>query len=127
MKKETNVAVVEKIEDGILRIVFKDHKIIDADSLNTLFEIYRELQPEGAYLLGVFNQTHTAEMDIKEILEKKDRLNYKKGEAFVIEGLANRLEVEYLIQKTKKMYATRVFTEEKPALAWLKQLRNKNL
>lgn len=121
---ETSISTIQKIDDMILRIKVKNNVIIDEKGLKENLEIYQRLLPDGGYFLILFNDSNTADKTAKIPFEAFDRVKLKKGEAFVIENLAHRIELEYYINKTKKLYPTKVFELEEEAIAFLNELKS---
>lgn len=123
-KFETSIAEIEKIGDQLLKVSVKDGAIIDEVGLQSNLELYRKIAPEGAYFLTIFKETNTADRNVKLPFESYERTKLKKAEAFVVSNLANRIELEYYINKTKQIYPTKVFENEEDALDWLEMLRS---
>jgi len=120
---ETSIAYIKHIEDDILRIEVKQNVEINEQGLKENLAIYQKTIPNGGYLISIFSEFNTASPDAKPAFESPNRTGLKKGEAFVVSGLSNRIELEYYIKKTKQMYPTEVFEDEVSALNWIREIR----
>jgi len=120
---ETSIAHIHQIEHDILRINVKADVEINEDGLRENLAIYQKTIPNGGYLISIFSAFNTANPNAKPAFESPNRTALKKAEAFVITGLSNRIELEYYIKRTKRMYPTEVFEDEASALVWIRQLR----
>jgi len=120
---ETSIAYISQIDKGVLKVEVKKNAEINEQGLKENLAIYQETIPQGGYILSIFNEFNTASTDAKQAFESPNRTALKKGEAFVVSGLSNRIELEYYIKKTKQLYPSEVFEDEKSALAWIHQLK----
>lgn len=122
-KYETAIASIYQIEDDIIKIKVKQEAVIDENGLKENLAVFQQLIPNGGYFLSIFQETNTANKDVKPSFESPNRTKLKKGEAFVIQGLSNRIELEYYIHRTKQLYPTEVFENEEDALHWLRSIK----
>lgn len=120
---ETSIAKIHQIESDILKVEVKENVEIDEQGLKENLAVYQKTIPNGGYLVSVFSEFNTAGPDVKPVFESPNRTGLKKGEAFVVKGLSNRIELEYYIKRTKQLYPTEVFEDEDSALKWIKELR----
>ncbi len=121
---ETSISYINKIAEDFIRIEVKDKAYIDSKGLLENLEVYKKLcPPSGAYFLTVFKVNNTADQDVKPLFESMERTNIKKGEAFVVAGTGNLIELDFYTSKTKKLYPTKTFTFEKDAVDWINSLR----
>ena len=124
-KYETSIAHIHQIDHDILKVQVKENVEIDEKGLKENLAVYQQTIPNGGYLVSIFTEFNTARPDVKPTFESPNRTGLKKGEAFVVTGLSNRIELEYYIKKTKQMYPTEVFENEEEAIEWIKALRDK--
>ena len=121
---ETSISYINKITDDFIRIEVKDKAFIDAKGLMENLEVYKKIiPPSGAYFLTIFKVNNTADKDVKTLFESMERTNLKKGEAFVVAGVGNLIELDFYTSNTKKLYPTETFTYEKDAVDWIRSLR----
>lgn len=120
---ETSIATIQEIEDQLIKIEVKDNAIIDENGLKENLAVYQKIIPNGGYFISVFKDSNSASKGAKPSFESPNRTHLKKAEAFVIAGLANRIELEYYIHKTRQIYPTEVFEKEEDALKWLQTLK----
>jgi hypothetical protein len=123
---ETSIAKIHQIDEDILKVEVLENIEISEQGLKENLAIYQKTIPNGGYLLTVFNEFNTANPKVKPVFESPNRTGLKKGEAYVVKGLSNRIELEYYIKRTKQIYPSEVFEDEEAALNWLKELRKEN-
>jgi|GEM_PF-1558589 len=122
---ETSISNILMLDTDVIKITTKRGAIINEKGLIESLEIYKRLVPNGGYFISVFSESNTADRTAKLPFESSERVQLKKAEAFVVENLANRIELEYYINKTKQMYPTMVFEDEETALDWINEIRSK--
>lgn len=120
---ETSISVIELIQPDVVRIKTKEGVIINQRGMEENLKVYKEIIPNGAFFLSVFHISNTTDKSVKSEFESPERIKLKKAEAFVLHGLSNRIELEYHINKTRKLYPTQVFEDEQSALEWFEELR----
>ncbi|MEQ8909939.1 MAG: hypothetical protein RIC95_12145 [Vicingaceae bacterium] len=122
----TSIAKISVVVNQIIRVELLPNALVDRLALQELLKAYQKLDLQlPVYFLNVFQELNSADFDIKEDFESKERTKMKAAEAFVVKSLSNRIELNYNIQLTKKRYPTKVFLEEQEALNWLKELQAK--
>jgi hypothetical protein len=113
------------LDEDIIKITTKPEVVINEKGLSENLELYKKLLPNGGYFITVFTDSNTADRSAKTPFESNERIQLKKGEAFVVKNLANRIELEYYISKTKQLYPTKVFEYEDEAVGFIQSLRTK--
>lgn len=119
-KFETSLAIIEDLGNGIIRVGVKEGKVIDQEGVKENRAVFEQiLKGQKGLILTVFNEFNTASKGVKEEFEVQAHTELKAAEAFVVNGLSNRIELDYYTQMTKSMYPTAVFNHEKEAIKWL--------
>jgi len=117
---ETSVSFIKNLNNRIIRIQVKKGVVIDKQGIRENRLIYEKiLQGEKGLFLTIFNEFNTAGEGVKKEFESINHIENKEAEAFVVNGLSNRIELEFFTKMTKTIYPTAVFNDEKEAMKWL--------
>ena len=121
---ETSTATLHMIEEDVLCIRFKPYMMLD---LNHLYEnreaIYSLIGENLVYVVSVPYEDTLMTKEFRELFTKKSIRNFKKGEAVVINTLAQHLLAQH-VQKTKNSdYPLQFVSNETEALEWISSLK----
>lgn len=123
-KIETSIAFIEKLAVDLIKVRVKKEVKIDRTGLEENLAAFRYfLGDKKAWFLTRFHALNTADVNARASYEADKRVRFKLGEAFVIESLSNRIELDFHIQKTKTIYPIKIFKEEEDALEWINLMR----
>jgi hypothetical protein len=120
---ETGISYIQRLQKDVIKVFVKENAVINERGLLDNLGVYKKLIPNGGYFISMFKASNTAEASAKIPFQADERVKLKKAEAFVISSLANRIELEYYISKTKQLYPTRVFETQAEAVEWIDAIR----
>ena len=135
MKHNDDHTIVEKVElrtstlslreDGIVQM---DMKAVDEFSLEDARECAEAIKHiarnKKVALLGTINHYVSMDKDVREFWASELLENCVKCEAFVIENVSMKMIAKFYILFNKPKRPTQLFTSEKIAISWLKELKD---
>lgn len=119
-KFDTSIASIEDLGRGLIRVRVKKGVVIDEQGIKECRVVYNKvLNGQKGLFLTIFSEFNTAERGVKAEFESGEHTDLKAAEAFVLNNVSNRIELDYYTQMTKTLYPTAVFNDEKEAIKWL--------
>ena len=119
----TKISTVQVMDNGILHVNIKPNSVIIVDDINELLDAthkigngqkFKKLITLGEYTL--------ADLDAIKLFSSEEGSKYKIAEAFVINGLAQCILVNFYMYVIKPLTPVKLFTNETDAQNWLLSL-----
>jgi hypothetical protein len=123
---ETKTAIVNLIDEAVLRIEFKqDSYITVPDFEENLLAYHKEMRTEKVYLLTVANSGVEPSPEVRALFSSKLRSEFKMAEAFVISSFAQRILANFVMKVQPPNHPLKFFNSETEAKEWLYEQRKK--
>jgi len=123
-KKELRTAVLSLREDGIVQMNMKAADEFSLDDARECAEAIQQIaKNKKVALLGVIDHYVSMDKDVREFWASELLENCIKCEAFVIENVSMKMIAKFYILFNKPKRPTQLFTSEKNALSWLKEVQ----
>ncbi|MEZ4937613.1 MAG: hypothetical protein R2799_08465 [Crocinitomicaceae bacterium] len=121
MSFETDVAHIELLETGIIKISFKSHSDVDFEALVEIMKIADELtQFKGLCAFVVPGEFTNFSKDIRDKINSSDLCQNKIAVAVIHKNLAIKLLVDFFWKMRYKTTPQRLFRNDKNAITWLR-------
>ena len=114
---------VEIIEEFIMRVTFQKNHDITVKDLKEITGIREEALGERTYcsLVDLRKDLLTFTAEAKEFLAQNPMVNrYRVVEAILVKNFGQKMGVSFYMKIFKPKSLTRIFFDEKEAIAWLK-------
>lgn len=130
-----NLTAFEKIElkktihtliaPGIIRIDGKSGVHIDYEDVLEMREANLKLSGNKPFctIMNGDEHFHTYSKEAKEMLASSEYCKLRKAAAFVLSNLAAKMLVTFFLKVNKPSSPSKVFSNEKDAIEWLKTIR----
>lgn len=115
---------VEKIEPDILRYDVPKDVHINLNTIKELWEFGNSLFPDKKRkVLAIFNSNFTPSHEAADFMVGVKRSEKVIAEAFCINSSILRLMTNFYLKIKKPIIPSKVFEEEKKAIAWLQSIQ----
>jgi len=119
---ETDKVLITIVNDTIFRVHVKDNVELSLHDLDVNYHFFIENRKNKKVpFLIVMGKGATSEKGALEKFREKNRLELKEKEAFVLSTLPHRIMASLYIKFSKQNHPTKIFSNEKDALKWLKK------
>ncbi len=123
---ENNKALIYKLEDDIIKVQIKDSASIEEEDLLEMKDFNKKLaEDKNYYLLFIAGKDAHISKEAREKSTEKEISENKIAQAFVVQSLAHKIIVNFFINIQRPSMPTKMFTDEKEAINWLKSLKRK--
>lgn len=117
-----NGIFVEKIEANVIRYELSVGIEVNKDVIMSLWDIGNKLCPIGKRkILIVFNSNFSPTKEAADFMVSEERRDKTIAEALCIDSGALKLLTNFYFRIKKPIIPSRVFNDEKKALAWLNE------
>jgi hypothetical protein len=125
---ETKVSWISMLDEDTLRVEFKPDAFVDVEEFQENLRAYKKLiTTERVFMLTVANPGAETSVEVRNLFSSPERSSFKYAEALVISSLAQKLMANFVIKVQKPHHPLRFFNDEKDALKWLKEQKEKEL
>ena len=122
-KKNIDLAYVdiERLESGIIIQRYKDRINLDLGMIKELIEYNGSLNNfERKPMCAVLSEFMTIDKEVRDYGKTAEATRYTSASAIVVKSLGHRLLGNFFIKVQKPAVPTKLFSEEKEAIEWLK-------
>jgi hypothetical protein len=124
-KKELRTSVLSLREDGIMQMDMRAVDEFTLEDARECAEAIRQIAKDKKIaLLATINHYVSMDKDVREFWASELLESCVKCEAFVIENVSMKMIAKFYILFNKPKRPTQLFTSEKSAIAWLKELKD---
>ena len=121
---ELRSTIISLREDGIVQMDMKAVDEFSLDDARNCAEALKQLAKDKKLaLLATINHYVSMDKDVREFWASDPLESCIKCEAFVIENVSMKMIAKFDILFNKPKRPTQLFTSEKSAIGWLKELR----
>lgn len=122
VKIERDKAIITRLEDGIIKVEVRDNIEFNEADLDDNYRIYLDIKTqERVPFLVIFGLNSFAQSATRLKFADKKRARIKLKEALVLTSLAHRLIAQFYINYHKPNHPTKIFSNERDALIWLRE------
>lgn len=119
-KISTDVSTISLQEDGIIRMDMHPVEEITVNDQKAIMDVIHEIGGGRSFCnLVVFKQYVNVDEEARQFSASPEGNIYTIADAFVINSVALKLVGNFYMQVNKPVKPTRIFTNEKDAIAWL--------
>lgn len=122
-KTVLRTSIISLREDGIVQMEMRPVDEFTLDDARECAEAIKLYAKNGKIaLLGIINHYVSMDKDVREFWASEMLENSIKCEAFAIENISMKMIAKFYILFNKPKRPTQLFTSEKNAIGWLKEL-----
>lgn len=122
-KVELRTSVISLREDGIVQMDMKEvDEFLLQDAIDCAEIIKRLASTKKVRVLSSINYYVTMDKDVREFWASEHLESYISCEAFVVENVSMKMITKFYILFNKPKRPSQIFSTEKSALNWLKEL-----
>ena len=117
---EINVGTLS-VYQGIIRLQLNDHADVEVHDIDEIYRANQKLS-EGSkyYLLVIVGKYSRVSPEARELAANNELSKNRISLAFVTDSLAHKLVVNFFIKFNRPNTPTKLFTDEREAISWLK-------
>lgn len=124
---ENSKVLIYKLKDDIIKVLIKDSASIEVEDLLEMKDFNKKLAGgKDYYLLFIAGKDSHISKEAREKSTGKEISENKLAQAFVVQSLAHKIIANFFINIQKPSMPTKMFTNEKEAIHWLKSLKGKS-
>lgn len=126
MTIETKIGKISLMKNGIVRVEGNPDIHIELEDMFENDKAFKKLLPKkkDAPFLVIFGDNASISEEAKHYFANKERSKIKRAEALVTPQLHHKLIAKSHLYFQKPTYPTKIFTNERDAIKWLKQFCN---
>ena len=112
---------IQRLESGIIVQRYKDNINLELGMVKELIEYNGSLNDfERKPMCAVLSEFMTIDKEVREYGKTAEATRYTSASAIVVKSLAHKLMGNFFIKVQKPAVPTKLFSEEKEAIEWLK-------
>jgi hypothetical protein len=121
---EVKTATITWRSDGILKIVIKPKAHITLEDSKEMFEILKRFTKgtKDMLVMSIAGAESTNDPEVRDFSASEECSRYTKGEAIVLQSLAHKLIINFILKFYKPNRPMKMFIDEEEAVKWLHSL-----
>lgn len=126
IEKEFNNITMRLFENGLMNVVFKDHRYIDIKDIQEVMDWVDEIAL-GRMFVNLMEGAYNTDLapEVREFSASDKNNNFTIADALVISSQAHKLVTNFYIKFNKPAKPTKVFTDRLKAIEWLLEEKRK--
>lgn len=126
IEKEFNNITMRLFENGLMNVVFKDHRYIDIKDIHEVMDWVDEIAL-GRMFVNLMEGAYNTDLapEVREFSASDKNNNFTIADALVISSQAHKLVTNFYIKFNKPAKPTKVFTDRMKAIEWLLEEKRK--